>query len=266
MLLKKHMERNNYLVVENENVNINFLDKYSGSAGFLIKSGLNSTLNLTNISCLNELFFEVEKDAYLTINIILDDSNTNLVINSNLAENAQININQVDFSFENKLIKYIFNLNGENSSCNMSASCLNTQKFIKKYTLLISHNARSTFSDYSICGVATDDSNIIVDGFTHINKDCSKSIAKQSAKVILFNEKCKAKASPQLIIDNEDISASHGFVVGTLNADHMFYLLSRGISEKDAKNLITFGYLKPVLEAFSDNEKENLTNLLRERI
>ena len=81
---------------------------------------------------------------------------------------------------------------------------------------------------------------------------------------MVFDRLSNAVAKPILKIDENDIEASHAAVVGKINDDHLFYLTSRGISEKEAKELITFGYLKPILVGFNDQEVIDEINKLIE--
>ena len=70
-----------------------------------------------------------------------------------------------------------------------------------------------------------------------------------------------------LKIDENDIEASHAAVVGKINDEHLFYLTSRGISETEAKELITFGYLKPILLGFKEEQvKEHISSLIEGRM
>ena len=82
---------------------------------------------------------------------------------------------------------------------------------------------------------------------------------------MVFDEASNAIAKPILKIDENDIEASHAAVVGKINDEHLFYLTSRGISEADAKQLITLGYLKPILAGFNDEETRNYISSLIER-
>ena len=61
------------------------------------------------------------------------------------------------------------------------------------------------------------------------------------------------EAMDALCIDENDVQASHAAVVGKLNEEHIYYLLSRGLSLADARRLISLGYLKPI-EAFFEGD------------
>ena len=57
-----------------------------------------------------------------------------------------------------------------------------------------------------------------------------------------------------LLIDNNDVNASHAAAVGKVDDNQIFYLSSRGISESNAKKMIALGYLTPVLEYINDED------------
>ena len=84
---------------------------------------------------------------------------------------------------------------------------------------------------------------------------------------MVFDEASSAIAKPILKIDENDIEASHAAVVGKINDEHLFYMTSRGLSEAEAKELITFGYLKPILAGFNDdNTRAYISSLIERRM
>ena len=83
-------------------------------------------------------------------------------------------------------------------------------------------------------------------------------------KIIVFDEEASGVASPILKIDENDVKASHGAVVGQLNNDHMFYLMSRGLTQDEARMIITLGYLKPVSAQFNEEIQLNIENAIKE--
>ena len=84
---------------------------------------------------------------------------------------------------------------------------------------------------------------------------------------MVFDKLSNGIAKPILKIDENDIEASHAAVVGKINDEHLFYLTSRGLTESAAKELITFGYLKPIMNGFVDEEiREDISSLIEERM
>ena len=79
------------------------------------------------------------------------------------------------------------------------------------------------------------------------------SASHQTNKIIVFDPKCYASANPFLYIDEYDVQASHAAGVGKMDEEHLYYLQSRGLTKRQAMQLITYGYLMPVVEVV-DNE------------
>jgi len=65
------------------------------------------------------------------------------------------------------------------------------------------------------------------------------------------------------LIDEFDVFAKHGAAIGRINDDELFYLLSRGLTEQNAKKLIVSGYTLPYLTAIGDS---HLKDILRRKV
>ena len=108
---------------------------------------------------------------------------------------------------------------------------------------------------------------IVFSGVSYIKNGAKSSKTRQNAKIMVFDDLSKAIAKPILRIDDNEIEASHGASVGKINDEHLFYLTSRGLTEEVAKELITLGYLKPILNGFEEDEiKEEISSLIERRM
>lgn len=159
-----------------------------------------------------------------------------------------------DFSIGNKSFKVICNLNKVESKVMWHLSSLATLNDKKDFDISINHYAPHTYAKMENYGVVENDASMNFLGISKIHKGAKTSATHQSAKIMVFDANCKAKASPSLCIDENDVEASHAAVVGQINEDHIFYLTSRGIKEEEAKKLITLGYLNPILGYFNNEE------------
>ncbi len=64
-------------------------------------------------------------------------------------------------------------------------------------------------------------------------------------------ENAEVDTKPQLEIYADDVKCSHGATVGQLDADHIYYLRSRGVDDNSARALLTFAFAKDVVERLS---------------
>lgn len=227
-----------------------------------IKNDSKIDLDLVNFSDSCDLKIFAQKGSLCNLRILLKDKPKNIVLHANLDEKSEFNVYFADFSLGNSTFNSHIILLGDGAKSEFKFSSFNTLNYMKKYNLSYDHIGLKTTSNLEGYGVCLKDSLLTVNGVSHIEKDSIKSSATQKIKAILFDETSGAIANPILKIDCDDIIANHACAIGSLNDDHIFYLLSRGIKLEEARKLITYGYLSPIKEHFEEKEKEEIQNLI----
>lgn len=149
--------------------------------------------------------------------------------------------------------RYHFYLDGIEASAKVRTAILSKNQEKKHYEILIQHNQPMTYGQMDNYGVVKDMGRLVIDGIGTITKGQHGSSAHQTNKIMMFDESCQACANPYLYIDDYDVQASHAAAVGKMDEEHLYYLQSRGLTKKQAMQLITYGYLMPVVEVI-DNE------------
>lgn len=167
--------------------------------------------------------------------------------------NASVKIALADFSQGKAETRIVIDLDEPGASAEFHAAVLSAGDDRKTLVANCFHHAHHTEGLIESYGIAEGNSHLSFLGKSDISKGAYGSKTRQSAKIIVFDEHCVAQASPILCIDENDVQASHAAVVGKLNEEHIYYLLSRGLSLTDARRLISLGYLKPI-EAFFEGE------------
>lgn len=109
------------------------------------------------------------------------------------------------------------------------------------------HFGKSTTSNMITRAVMRDQSTAIINGITKIEKGASGTNGQQTEKVLMLSPQARGDANPILLIDEDDVQAGHAASVGQVNPEQMYYLMSRGISRKEAERLIVYGFLAPVV-------------------
>jgi Fe-S cluster assembly protein SufD len=97
-------------------------------------------------------------------------------------------------------------------------------------------------------GILGDHATGVFNGKIFVRQPAQKTNAYQSNKNILLSDSCSVNTKPQLEIFADDVKCTHGCTVGRLNEEGLFYLQSRGISEKTARNLLLGAYASDILE------------------
>ena len=109
------------------------------------------------------------------------------------------------------------------------------------------HDAPNTKSDLATKGALNDRAKGLYTGLIKINPDAAKSVGYQREDVLQLSEEAESNAIPNLEIGNEDVKCSHGATTGQINKEKIFYLMSRGIPEQEARNKIVEGFFEPLI-------------------
>jgi Fe-S cluster assembly protein SufD len=129
------------------------------------------------------------------------------------------------------------------------------------------HNAENTTADLVTRGVIDDVARSVYEGVQNVGRDAWNTSSYQRENTLMLSDESEADASPKLIINNHDTEASHSATVGQVDAQDLFYMTSRGIAERRAKNMLVEGFYVPVLEEIEVDElREDYAALIRERL
>lgn len=104
----------------------------------------------------------------------------------------------------------------------------------------------------------------VFNGKIYVHKGAQKTDSFQENRNLLLSDKGKVDTKPQLEIFADDVKCSHGATVGQLEADEVFYLKSRGLSEETARELLSNGFALEIIENIPvDSVREQLKKAVR---
>ncbi len=248
----------------------------------------NSNIWSKNINL--RLNFELDNDSSLRLIDLFNDTSEknflNIFYNFDLKENAILKNYKVD-RFESKNIKYSFNNIEQAKNSNSETFILSSgSNFFKneintnlkgKYSsafvngifslnkdkhheirTIINHLTENTKSYQLIKSVLEDGSKAAYQGKIFVNSEAQKTDGYQLSKAILLDKTTEFNAKPELEIYADDVKCSHGSASGSLNENSIFYLMTRGLNYKEAKELLINGFLLDVIEKITDREIKNL--------
>ncbi|MBX9572194.1 MAG: Fe-S cluster assembly protein SufD [Candidatus Obscuribacterales bacterium] len=116
------------------------------------------------------------------------------------------------------------------------------------------HDAPDTKSDIIFRTALKDKSSSIYQGIVRVAKVAQRTDAYQSNKNLLLDGTATADSIPKLEILADDVKCAHGATVGPVDREQIFYLMTRGISEKMAEQLIVLGFFRQTLERFPNKD------------
>ncbi len=87
-----------------------------------------------------------------------------------------------------------------------------------------------------------------------VRPDAQQTDGRQMAQALMLSDDAEFDSKPELEIYADDVKCNHGSTVGEIDEDHMFYLLSRGIGEKEAKALLIQAFIGEVLDKIENDD------------
>lgn len=139
-------------------------------------------------------------------------------------------------------------LKGKNSKANnfsitIASSGQNLDTGFKIY-----HLAEGTSSIIKAKSISLNSGKTNYRGLVRISKNAKNSISSVECDALIVDEKSKSSTHPSMIVNNNSSTKSHEAKVGRISEKELFYLMSRGISEDEAKEMIVNGFIEPILK------------------
>lgn len=106
------------------------------------------------------------------------------------------------------------------------------------------HVAPAAESVLEIRGVSEQGSRMSVKSLIEIIPHAQQSSAHQKHLHLLVDKAARATSDPQLEVRAHEVTCSHGAAIGPVTPEHLFYLMSRGLSREYAREMVMRGFLR----------------------
>ncbi|WP_163971574.1 Fe-S cluster assembly protein SufD [Oceanobacillus halotolerans] len=167
----------------------------------------------------------------------------------------------------NTVSENVTHLIGDNSISNAKTVSVGRGNQSQNFTANIVHFGKNSEGYILQHGVMKDKATSIFNGVGKIEHGASKSNAEQESRVLMLSEKARGDANPILLIDEDDVTAGHAASVGRVDPLQLYYLMSRGITQKEAERLVIHGFLAPVVNQLPiESVKEQLTQVIERKV
>jgi len=110
------------------------------------------------------------------------------------------------------------------------------------------HRKARTESDLLFKGALNDNSRSVWQGMIYVAPGAEKTDGYQTSRNLVLSSSARADSIPGLEILADDVRCSHGATIGNIDMEQIYYLTSRGLSQKDAERLIIEGFFEPIMQ------------------
>jgi Fe-S cluster assembly protein SufD len=119
-------------------------------------------------------------------------------------------------------------------------------------TLVLGHNVEHTTSTEVMRNVVFDRAKGVFQGQIRVAPGAQKTDAKMSCNSLLLSDDAEFSTKPELEIFADDVICGHGATVADIDHNHLFYLTSRGIPERQARALLVQAFVQETVEELED--------------
>ena len=210
-----------------------------------ITAAKNTKINYT------KLFHSIARSssAYTSNTIITQRPTSNVVINYGIKESAAVNEN-LKVTLQEKTISKVLGWCevGENQNITV--------------TSLIEHRGNAATSEELFKYILRDNSKGSFTGNILVPEKVTQSSAKLYNKNLLLSPAAKMHTAPILEIYADDVAAHHGAATGQLDEAALFYLQTRGLKLKAAREILTHAFIAEVTAQFPEVLQDKISQLI----
>ena len=231
-------------IILNENSELNLINYMNNSSkeNFMVNT-------IENI--------KIKKNSTLK-NILVNDSKCNCYfykyLKSDLEKNSTFENYLLPSGLKFNKLDIEINLNKEKSNCNVFSALSLMNNEHQEIKTRINHNTPNCNSYQKVKNVLNDKSKGVYQGKIFVKNIAQKTDAYQLSKALILNDAAEFDAKPELEIYADDVKCSHGSTSGSIDANSIHYLKSRGIPEKEAYKMLINGFLSEILEKLSEGK------------
>ena len=146
-----------------------------------------------------------------------------------------------------------FDLEGENCDCNIKSALFINKDKHQEIKTKINHLVPNCKSYQKIKSVVEADGKGVYQGKVYVKDIAQKTNAYQLSKALLLSENSEFNSKPELEIYADDVKCSHGSTSGSVDENSIHYLMTRGLSKKQAVQLLVNGFLNEIIGDIKSN-------------
>lgn len=201
-----------------------------------------------------------DENAKVNVNIInlLNEKSDNFqAIESILNKNAKVNYTIIDIGGKSSITNYYSDLQGENAQNDVKTVYLGVDEQLKDINYIAELYGAKTNLNIDVQGALSDKAKKHFKGTIDFKKGCKKAKGDENEYCMLLSDKAKAIALPMLLCAEEDVEGNHSTASGKVDSKVLFYIMSRGLSYKEAVKLLVKSRFIKIIEQISDQNLKN---------
>lgn len=153
-------------------------------------------------------------------------------------------------------------LNGEGAHCEFTGITFAGEGQFLDTGSKVVHNAPYTTSNVNAKGISKSGGAQIYRGLLKIGKTAEHSKATVSCESLMLDDISQSDTIPAVIVENDNVDIGHEAKIGRISDEAIFYLMTRGISEEEARAMLVRGFAEPISKELPLEYAVEMNNLI----
>lgn len=188
------------------------------------------------------------------VNLLNENSDNFEAIENRLEKNSKVKYTIIDIGGKTSVSNYYSNIIGENADNDLKSIYLGIGEQRKDINYIAELRGTKTNIDIDVQGALKDFAKKNFKGTIDFKKGSKKAKGNENEYCMLLSDKAKSIALPMLLCTEEDVEGNHSTASGKVDEKQLFYIMTRGISYKEAVKLIVKSKFNKIIERILDEE------------
>ena len=251
--------------------NVNLINQIeiiaTGDTNVIIEYKSQTTQKCLHNGIIRTIANENAKLNVTVVNLLNEESDNFEAIENKLEKNSTVNYTIIDIGGKTSVSNYYSNVIGENADNDLKSIYLGIGEQRKDINYIAELRGTKTNIDIDVQGALKDSAKKNFKGTIDFKKGSKKAKGNENEYCMLLSDKAKSIALPMLLCTEEDVEGNHSTASGKVDEKQLFYIMTRGISYKEAVKLIVKSKFNKIIERISDEDlKEEVLSEIDKRL
>ena len=251
--------------------NVNLINQIeivaNGDTNVIIEYKSQTTQKCLHNGIIRTIANENAKLNVTIVNLLNENSDNFEAIENRLEKNSKVNYTIIDIGGKTSVSNYYSNIIGENADNDLKSIYLGIGEQRKDINYIAELRGTKTNIDIDVQGALKDSAKKNFKGTIDFKKGSKKAKGNENEYCMLLSDKAKSIALPMLLCTEEDVEGNHSTASGKVDEKQLFYIMTRGISYKEAVKLIVKSKFNKIIERISDEDlKEEVLSEIDKRL
>ena len=186
---------------------------------------------------------------------LMNDVSINLeVIESNIEDNAKVELRVIDIGANKSISNIYSDAKGKKSTFEIDTVYMASKNELKDINYISHLRGEKSNVSMNIEGVLDDNSTKNFKGTLDFKSGAVKANGSEKENCTMLSDTVKSKALPILLCTEEDVEGSHSASSGKVDSDKLYYIMTRGFTKKEAIKMLVKAKFYKVLEKIESEE------------